>query len=215
MNTMFANPYFLIAVVAYLGIGAGMVIAGPFRSKLQKAFQEIQPSKLVRAVTGRASLARWKLLLFGLIIVSGMVLLWPVFLPGVLKEQRTNQRTNKNALEEFTIATYGNPPPAKRANLKEAIDLACNELLMGKVEESEVRRHAEALNFGPIPYSTHDLALSVSLKFFKQPEYVPHLVEAQLAARVQALKWHDQGLVVAVLLRSFENVLYDLYKSHV
>lgn len=117
-----------------------------------------------------------------------------------------------NALDEFIFSVYGNPPPPKRANLEEAITITSDELLMGVVEEQEVRRQAEALNSGPIPYSTHDLALSVALNFFKQPGYVPHLRDAQMMARLQAVQWLQQKLVVPVLVKSFEDVLYKLYK---
>ncbi|MEX2282354.1 MAG: tetratricopeptide repeat protein [Gemmatimonadota bacterium] len=116
-----------------------------------------------------------------------------------------------NALDEFIFAVYGNPPPPKRANLEEAITLAADKLLMGVVQVKEVRRQAVALNSGPIPYSTHDLALSVALNFFKQPEYVPHLGDVQMMARLQAVQWLQQALVVPVLVKSFEDVLYELY----
>jgi len=117
----------------------------------------------------------------------------------------------KNALDEFIFAIYGNPPPAKRANVGQAVELA-NELLLGVIDEKEVGRQAIALNDGPIPYSTHDLALSVSLNFFKQPENVPQLFEAQLLARMKMLEWLQSGLVAPMLVQSFESVLYKVYK---
>jgi hypothetical protein len=117
-----------------------------------------------------------------------------------------------NALDEFIFAMYGNPPPPKRANLKEAIAIASAELLLGVVAEQEVRELAEDLCSGPIPYSTHDLALSVALNFFRQPEYVPHLWNAQLIARLKAAQWFQEGLAVHLLVASFEDVLYKLYK---
>ncbi len=117
-----------------------------------------------------------------------------------------------NALDEFIFAVYGNPPPPKRANLEEAIAIASDELLLGAVDMEAVRKQAEALNASPIPYSTHDLALSVALTFFKQPEYAPHLGDAQMVARLQAVQWFQEGLVVQVLVKSFEDALYKLYK---
>ena len=117
-----------------------------------------------------------------------------------------------NALDAFIFAVYGNPPPPKRADVEQSASLA-NELLMGIVEQQEVRRHAIALDEGPIPYSTHDLALSVALNFFKQPEYIPQLFTAQLLARMKALQWYQDGLVVQPLVKSFEEVLYTRYKA--
>ena len=125
---------------------------------------------------------------------------------GFLKRKKP-----QNALDEFIFAVYGNPPPAKRANLEQAITLA-NELLMGVVPQHEVRTHAVALEEGPIPYSTHDLAISIALNFFKQPEYIPQLFTAQLLARMKVLQWFKEGLAVGALVKSFEEVLYTRYK---
>lgn len=58
---------------------------------------------------------------------------------------------------------------------------------MGVVEQQAVRKQGIDLAEGPIPYSTHDLALSIALNFFKQPEYIPRLFNAQLLARMKAL----------------------------
>ena len=123
----------------------------------------------------------------------------------------SKKKKPQNALDEFIFAVYGNPPPAKRADVERAISLA-NELLMGVVEQQHVRRQAIDLADGPIPYSTHDLALSVALDFFKQPEYIPLLSTAQLLARMKALQWHKEGLVVQPLVKTFEGVLYSRYK---
>jgi hypothetical protein len=128
---------------------------------------------------------------------------------GLFKKQKPAKPAN--ALDAFIFAVYGNPPPPKRADLEQAISLA-SELLIGAVAEQEIRSHAIALNDGPIPYSTHDLALSVALNFFKQPDYIPHLFHAQLLARMTAGQWFQGGLVVRPLAESFEEVLYTRYK---
>jgi hypothetical protein len=124
----------------------------------------------------------------------------------------SKKKKTVNALDEFIFTVYGNPPPPKRANLHEAIAMASDELLMDIVEAKEVRKQAEALNSGPIPYSTHDLSVAVALHFFKQPDYVPNLKSAQMIARLKVLEWNQQGLVVPVLMQSFEDILYKLYK---
>ncbi len=121
------------------------------------------------------------------------------------------KKTPKNALDEFIFAIYGNPPPPKRANVGQALSMA-NELLMGRIDEKEVSQQAITLNDGQIPYSTHDLALSIALNFFKQPEHVPQLFEAQLLARMKMLEWLQEGLVAPLLVQSLETVLYKLYK---
>jgi hypothetical protein len=65
---------------------------------------------------------------------------------------------------------------------------------------------------GPIPYSTHDLALSASLKFFKDTDYMERLQTAQLNARMKMIEWLRAGLVAPALAESFEGVLYKLYQ---
>jgi hypothetical protein len=117
----------------------------------------------------------------------------------------------QSALDEFIIAVYGNPPPAKRASVGEAVELV-KELLVDAADENEIRRQAIALSDGPIPYSTHDLALAVSLHFFKQPENIPKLFEAQILARMKMIQWLENGLVAPMFVKSIESVLYNLYK---
>ena len=117
-----------------------------------------------------------------------------------------------NAVDEFIFATYGNPPPSKRANLERATSLAFEELLIGNVEQQSVRVVAEEIYAGPIPFSTHDLALSVAINFFKRPDFMPHLREAQILARIKMLEWLEDKLVVPVIVKNFEEVLHTLYK---
>lgn len=118
----------------------------------------------------------------------------------------------ETALDEFIFAVYGNPPPPKRANVEQAISLAADDLLAGMVDAESVRKQALGLSSGPIPYSTQDLALAVALHFFKQPQLVPHLAGAQMMARLKAMQWLQQELAVPVLVKSFEDTLYTMYK---
>jgi hypothetical protein len=117
----------------------------------------------------------------------------------------------ESALDQLIKSIYGDPPPAKRANLSTAIDLA-GELLMQQVSEKEISIIGTKLESGPIPYSTHDLALSIALNFFKDPQYIPSLRTAQLMARMTMLEWYEQGKVAPLLVKSFEDTLYNLYK---
>ena len=117
-----------------------------------------------------------------------------------------------NTLEALIFAIYGNPPPPKTAKLNEAIELAFEELLIGVISKPEVAKLATELNAGPIPYSTHDLAISVALNFFKKPDLVPLLGDAQMLARLNALEWLTQKKVAPLLVKNFEDVLYKLYE---
>jgi hypothetical protein len=117
----------------------------------------------------------------------------------------------ETAMDVFIKAMYGDPPPPKRANLSEAVDLA-NDLLMGEVNERDIVTIASQLNSGPIPYSTHDLALSVALNFFKDPARISRLETAQLMARMSMIDWLQEDKVAPLLVQSFEDTLYKLYK---
>lgn len=121
----------------------------------------------------------------------------------------------ETALDVFIHTVYGNPPPRKTAEVEASIQLAREELLCGLVNELDVTRVATELNSGPIPYSTHDLAVSVALTFFKQPERMEHLFDAQLLARLKVSEWAEQRKVVAPLAEAFEDVLYRLYRHTV
>jgi hypothetical protein len=117
----------------------------------------------------------------------------------------------ETAMDVFIKAMYGDPPPPKRAKLSEAVVLA-NDLLMGEVTEREIVTLATQLNNGPIPYSTHDLALSVALNFFKDPARISSLVTAQLMARMSMIEWLQEKKVAPLLVKSVEDTLYKLYK---
>ena len=117
-----------------------------------------------------------------------------------------------NAMEAFIFAAYGNPPPAKTAWSGEAALIAYKELLATVIDQEDVAEVTAKLNAGPIPYSTHDLALSVALHFFKRPESISSLRDAQLVARIAALDWLQKGNVNPLMVQSFEDTLYKLYK---
>lgn len=120
-------------------------------------------------------------------------------------------KKTENAMDVLIKTIYGDPPPAKRANVSEAIELA-SILLMNQVPSETTSRLAQELYQGPMPYSTHDLALSVALHFFKDPEYVDQLRSAQLMARLSMLGWFQEGKVAPLLMKSFEDTLYKMYK---
>lgn len=118
-----------------------------------------------------------------------------------------------SAIDAFIFAVYGNPPPTKSAKPDEAAQLAHQELLLEIVAKDDIDKLTAELNAGPIPYSTHDLALSVALNFLRREELVPSLAEAQLFARMKALEWLKEHKVAPPLVGTFEETLYKLYKA--
>jgi hypothetical protein len=121
------------------------------------------------------------------------------------------KKKQESAMDGFIRLLYGDPPPPKRANLSEAVNLA-RDLVTGIVEERDLEAIGTKLNDGPIPYSTHDLALSIALNFFKNPEYTAKLKTAQLTTRMTMQDWLDQKKVVPMLVESFESSLDKAYK---
>jgi hypothetical protein len=85
--------------------------------------------------------------------------------------------------------------PSKSADLERSITIAHEDLLFERVPLSAVKRAASELFEGPIPYSTHDLAVSTALAFFKASEYVPELQECQIPARLRVVNWAKDGKV--------------------
>jgi len=125
---------------------------------------------------------------------------------------KTYKTNPGSGIEQFIHSAYGNPPPPKSAKLDEAIQLAYQNLLMSEINKNDVANEARSLNSGPIPYSTQDLALSVALFFFKQKELKTQLSEAQMYARALALEWLKQKKAAPLIVRTFENTLYKIYK---
>jgi hypothetical protein len=124
------------------------------------------------------------------------------------------KKKTPTAMDAFIRAVYGANPPRKSADLDRSITIAHEDLLLESVPLSEVKRVAGELFEGPIPYSTHDLAVSTSLAFFKKPEFVEALKECQLFARLRVVNWAKDGKVVIPLAQNFEEMLYKVYQPN-
>jgi hypothetical protein len=107
---------------------------------------------------------------------------------------------------------YGPNPPPKSADLERSIAIAYRDLLCERVPLAQVKQRAGELPKGPIPHSTHDLAVSTALGFFRDPEYMPALRECQIVARLRVADWAKDGSVPLLLAQTFEEVLYRRYK---
>lgn len=130
---------------------------------------------------------------------------------GLFKKRSTS------AMDELIKAIYGDKPPRKSADVAQAVRLAADDLLCGTTDRDRLMRLAKELDAGPIPYSTHDLAVSIALRIFKDADAVARedLFTAQLTARLAALEWAKEGKVAPALLGAFEQTLYKLYKPGV
>jgi hypothetical protein len=79
----------------------------------------------------------------------------------------SKKRTSSSTMDELIRTIYGDRPPKKSADVRQAAVLAADVLLGGTFDRLAVVRIANELNNGPMPYSTHDLAVSVALNQFK------------------------------------------------
>lgn len=115
------------------------------------------------------------------------------------------------ALDKFILTIYGDPPPAKTANLNESIEIAFRDILKQTIIKSEISKIATPLYTGKIPYSTNDLALSIALNFFKRPELKSRLSNIQFDARKNVKLWLQQNLINKYLAESFEYTLNKIF----
>ena len=126
----------------------------------------------------------------------------------------SKKRTSSSTMDELIRTVYGDRPPKKSADVRQAAALAADVLLGGIFDRLTVVRIANELNAGPMPYSTHDLAVSVALNQFKSApsENRDQLFDIQLTARMTVLSWVKDGKVVPALAQAFEHTLYEAYK---
>ena len=193
----------MIAVAGYFAVGLALIFVGPAARLRRHEQEKLEPQA--------HNIPRWKLIAFSYAIALGIIILWPVL---IVSAARTEASMNKpvTAMDAIIRLCYGENPPPKSANMQDAARIAYEELLLKAVSASDVLALTKSLFNGPIPYSTHDLAVSVSLHFFKNPEMLMRLREAQLNARLTVLEWAKEGKVVGVIAATFEDVLYNRYR---
>ena len=121
-------------------------------------------------------------------------------------------RKPATAMDLMIQAIYGDNPPSKRADLAKAVDLAHGKLLLALIGKQDVQNVAAGLHSGPVPYSTEDLAISTALNFFRMPDKVLTLKKAQLSARMKVLGWFQEEKVAPLVVKTFEDNLYKIYK---
>ena len=163
-------------------------------------------------VTGHIHSSDWIPIIIFAIVIFFLTYLLVVGVDWVISGFRKKSKP-ESFLDKTINAIYGERLPARSANLEDAIRIAFKELLFEEVTEEDVRKTAKELYLSPIPYSTHDLSVSVALKFFKQPERKERLSDAQLLARMALLPWIKENKVAVPLAQAFEETLYKIYKS--
>lgn len=122
------------------------------------------------------------------------------------------KKKQPTAMNALIRAVYGDHPPKKSADCERAITISHEDILSEMVPLSDVRNVASGLFAGPMPYSTHDLAVATALSFYKKPEYFDALQTVQLGARLRVLNWMKDGKVAPGVTKIFEDTLYAAFK---
>jgi hypothetical protein len=119
-----------------------------------------------------------------------------------------------SVLDQYIKIVYGDNPLRTPPDVVKAVQLAGDTLLRGTTDSERLMALAKELAAGPMPYSTHSLAVSVALNIFKVTPVSARkdLFLAQLSARMTVLDWANEGKVPTMLLATFEHTLYKLYK---
>lgn len=68
-------------LATYLGIGLCLVFVGPLSHRLRNEFQD----------TDIAAAPKWKIFAYFTVLALGVAVLWPAFLPSVIKDERRKQ----------------------------------------------------------------------------------------------------------------------------
>ena len=120
---------------------------------------------------------------------------------------------SETAMDALIRMTYGSVPPPKTAVLADAVQLAHQDLLAEVVDIESVQRIAAGLYRGPMPYSTHDLAVSAALNVFKNADgdLRTALSEIEEIARIQVQNWLLERKVAPLIAKTFNDTLVKAY----
>lgn len=193
----------LTIIEIYIGIGFLLVLCGPAKKAIIREVQGIKKT---------TTASKYIALLFGLIITTAFIALWPFLLPGVIADNRANSYKKKTLLDEVSDVLYGENAQ-KSANLDDAIKIAYEEILLKIVPENEVSSLAKALYDGPMAYSTDDLAFAVALNFFKNQMYTEKLRGTTIKTSAMLKNAIKRGSINPIFADSFDSVMKRLYSK--
>lgn len=91
---MYIGGALLAGLALYVLVGLALLAAGPLRRKVSEAAADARGLNLLNAYYGRPALSKSRLLLFGTLLSLGVILLWPIFLPGAVREELRTRRSS-------------------------------------------------------------------------------------------------------------------------
>ena len=88
-----------ILIVLYLIVGILLATIGPAGADIRKEMERTRGTPLLNAYHEREAPSELKLFIFRALITAGFVLMWPVFIGGIVKAKR-QKREESQALED-------------------------------------------------------------------------------------------------------------------
>lgn len=118
---------------------------------------------------------------------------------------------DKSALDGLIEIVYGKNPPSRTAVLSDSIQIAFDDLLLGVIPLKAVTEKANELFISGMPFSTHDLAFSTALHFFREQPNKKDLFMAQLSATMILGDAVVEGKLNRTIAETFQEYVYTAY----
>lgn len=109
-----------VLVAVYFSLGLILVLFGPAKYSIAREVEQLRGFK-PNLRSPNKTVPKNKILLFRLIITVGFILLWPLFLPGVIKD--TKKFTNFEVLTKPKGNSKGKKFKCPKCNKKEAVQI--------------------------------------------------------------------------------------------
>jgi hypothetical protein len=107
-----------ISVSIYLSIGVLLGTVGPAGKNIAEEVAKARGTPLTNAFAEREQPSELKLAIFRLIITVGFILLWPVFIYGIVKEQRDEAASMKAFEDKHAEGLWFQYSMGGRGNLR-------------------------------------------------------------------------------------------------
>jgi DNA-directed RNA polymerase subunit M/transcription elongation factor TFIIS len=109
-----------VLMAVYFSVGLILVLFGPAKINIAREVDKVKNFKPNSRSNAR-NITKNKIILFRLIITAGFILIWPLFLPGVLKD---NQRSVNIFLSNNLKKSFkGKKFKCPKCNLKKAVEI--------------------------------------------------------------------------------------------
>ena len=87
-------------LVVYLVLGVLLATIGPAGEDIQREMERTRGTPMLNAYLERDPPPEWKLFIFRAMITTGFILLWPIFIVGIVKAQREGREEAQSFEDE-------------------------------------------------------------------------------------------------------------------